>query len=110
LDIIGEASEYIEEYEVGVKSILFLDDIRAIAHSLSNAITTRRKAIRNWLQIMKGPKMFGLFSKDDPTPFLMNHAGMGYILLKQKSKNPWKISKHRSHVNALLRKVVLTGT
>jgi predicted ATP-grasp superfamily ATP-dependent carboligase len=69
LDAIGnaEVQSQNEQYEVGVKSLHLINDIRAAAHMFS----TKELSSHEWVSSLKGKKCFAFFSRNDPLPFIV---------------------------------------
>lgn len=95
LDAIGEKTEYIEEYETGVKSIYLLNDLRASANMFLNG----NLGFSNWISSLHGNTQFAFLSTEDLSPFIMDCATQGFLLLKQEllhfKKNILKTVKRR---------------
>ena len=69
LDAIGDADAQLqnEQYEVGVKSIHLINDIRAAVHMFS----TKELSPHEWVSSLKGKKCFTIFSRKDPLPLIL---------------------------------------
>lgn len=69
LDAIGDvdASSQNEQYEIGVKSMHLINDIRASA----DMFLTKRLSSREWISSLKGKKCFTFYSRNDPLPFMV---------------------------------------
>lgn len=70
LDAMGEKIDYKEEYEIGVKSMYFLNDL------LASVSMFRDGSLRfdEWFRSLRGVKQFAFFSSDDMSPFVMEFA------------------------------------
>ena len=79
LDAIGENTEYIEEYETGVKSIYFLNDLVASANMFLNGDLR----FTDWISSLHGATEFALFRRNDLSPFIMSCAKQGFSLLRR---------------------------
>lgn len=84
LDAIGEKTEYIEEYETGVKSIYLLNDLRTSASMFLNG----NLGFSEWLSSLRGKKQFAFFAKDDLSPFIMDVTNQALQPLKRILWNP----------------------
>jgi len=80
LDAIGENTEYIEEYETGVKSIYFLNDLVASANMFLNGDL----GFTDWISSLHGATDFALLRRNDLSPFIMGFAMQGFSLLRRK--------------------------
>lgn len=80
LDAIGENTEHIEEYETGVKSMYFLNDLGASAKMLLKGDLH----FKDWISSLRGDTDFALFRRNDLSPFIMGFAMQGFSLLRQK--------------------------
>jgi predicted ATP-grasp superfamily ATP-dependent carboligase len=80
LDAIGEKSDYIEEYEVGVKSTYFLNDLLASASMLRD----RSLRFGEWFRSLRGIRQFAFFSPDDVSPFVMEFANQTRLLFQER--------------------------
>lgn len=74
LDKIGEDLDYIEDYEIGVKLIYLIDDLK----SSVTLITKNKFNPREWISCLIGKRDWALFAKDDLRPWLMSftHAAL----------------------------------
>lgn len=86
LDAIGEKTEYIENYETGVKSIYLLGDLLASGNMLLN----RNLGFLEWLTSLRGITKFAFSPSDDLSPFIMDCANQFFQFLSTSSY------KHRS--------------
>lgn len=80
LDAIGEKTKYIEEYETGIKSIYLLYDLATSAKMLLNG----NLSFPNWISSLHGSKQFAFFQGGDLSPFIMDCATKGLLLLKRE--------------------------
>jgi len=80
LDAIGEKTEYVEEYETGVKSIYLLLDLASSAKMLLNGDLS----FTDWSSSFHGATEFAFLRREDLSPFIMNCAKRGFLLPKQE--------------------------
>lgn len=76
LDAIGEKTEYTEEYEEGVKSTYFTNDVMAAGKMFLNG----NLGLREWVSSLVGTRKSAFFSKTDPAPFFMQLMTEGSLL------------------------------
>lgn len=85
LDAIGEETKYIDEYEIGIKSMYLLLDLVASAKMLLYGDL----AFFDWLSSLNGTKEFAYLRKEDLPPFLINcvkklhHACSSFVTLSR---------------------------
>jgi predicted ATP-grasp superfamily ATP-dependent carboligase len=82
LDAIGEKTEYVENYETGVKSIYLLLDLLASGNMLLN----RNLGFLEWLTSLRGITRFSFFPRDDLSPFIMDCANLFFRFLSTISR------------------------
>jgi predicted ATP-grasp superfamily ATP-dependent carboligase len=70
LDAIGEKTEYVEEYETGVKSIYLLADLGASMKMFLD----RDLGFSDWISSLSGDVEDALFQRKDLSPFMMHCA------------------------------------
>jgi D-aspartate ligase len=68
LDTIGHETDYEENYEVGVKWIYFLNDLRSVIKMLRNGEITALE----WLSSLHMINDWAYFSTDDPLPWILS--------------------------------------
>ena len=76
LDAIGEKTEYTDQYEEGVKSIYFTNDLMATGKMFLNGDLS----LREWAFSLVGTRKSAFFSKTDPAPFFMQLVTEGSLL------------------------------
>ena len=68
LDAIGDEIDYEENYEIGLKWIYFLNDLRSVIEMLRNKEIT----ILEWLSSLHMINDWAYFSVDDPLPWILS--------------------------------------
>lgn len=89
LSAIGEKNEYTEQYETGIKSICFVNDLMAAAKMFLNG----NLSLREWVLSLLGSRQFAFFAKDDLCPFLVNCATQGMHAFKRGLWKPKEKSR-----------------
>jgi len=82
LDTIGEKTEYTEQYEEGVKSIYFANDLMAAGKMILNGDL----GLREWAFSLMGARRFAFFSRTDLAPFFMQLMTEGSLLAGKIAK------------------------
>jgi len=81
LDATGQKTEYVEEYETGVKSLYLMNDVFASARMFLNGSL----ALSDWISSLQGNIQFASFQKEDASPFIMDWVIKGFLLFKHRS-------------------------
>jgi predicted ATP-grasp superfamily ATP-dependent carboligase len=79
LDAIGEKTEYIEDYETGLKSIYLLPDLMASASMFING----NLGFPEWVRSMYGITKSTVCPREDLSPFIMSFANNLLVLKRQ---------------------------
>ena len=79
LDAIDHNVDYVENYEVGVKWMYFLNDLRSSIKMLKNGEMT----VREWLSSLHRIKDWAHFSADDPMPWMVSPLFDLFSLLRK---------------------------
>jgi predicted ATP-grasp superfamily ATP-dependent carboligase len=79
LDAVGEKTEYIEDYETGLKSIYLLPDLMASASMFING----NLGFPEWVRSMYSIDESNICPREDLSPFIMSFANSLQILNRQ---------------------------
>lgn len=91
LNAIGEKPEFMQKYDIDVKSVHLLSDLRAAIFHISR----RNFSLSSWVRSLRDVKVFAYFEKSDIAPLLVTIMKQGFPFLK--SKISFNVKKTHTH-------------